>query len=431
MILRDDHVAAWDAAADSTLERRVYYVQNWRSDVVALTADNGRVLERAWYEPYGVPHGLPAKDLTATISSGADDYGVPNGAADLSDQVYYNTLYGGSSPRADVTGSTTGGDFDYGRPNGTLDSDDSTYWSGLSAQPAMGRKKLSSYTNASDLRNRKGLAGYEWDPAIKKYHVRNRVLDPEIGRWTRRDPLEYSYGPNVYSYVNASPMVMTDQSGLGNCIPGFEEQVFSKPTCMSHDVPVLPPPGDYYENFTFRSGDVTITIAYLFEARQSNTFLVATTEGFTNAHVPAWGIPWIWWHQAIDHPAKAYAELRLRIRCPGANAFPKSTPLDGSGNQIAERKTKWVHVRSEVYMNEREVLAIECHKIVPPPALLEVNTTHKVTFVFRRNVTYSGGGGVRSGPIDANVKIQATYDAGDSLFFQRSFHRWWWCPGCP
>ncbi|MCB9845410.1 MAG: hypothetical protein H6811_05440 [Phycisphaeraceae bacterium] len=159
-------------------------------------------------------------DLTSTISSGADEYGVPptcrsGAAADLSDQVYDNTLYGGSSPRADVTGSTTGGDFDYGRPNGTLDSDDSTYWSGLSAQPAMGRKKLSSYSNAADLRNRKGLAGYEWDPAVKKYHVRNRVLDPEIGRWTRRDPLGYVDGTGLYAYPMG--MAAIDPMGL-TCI---------------------------------------------------------------------------------------------------------------------------------------------------------------------------------------------------------------------
>ncbi|MCB9845515.1 MAG: hypothetical protein H6811_05985 [Phycisphaeraceae bacterium] len=138
--------------------------------------------------------------------------------ADPGDQVYDNTLYRGNRPRADVTGSTTGGDFHphagRGRPNGTLDSDDSTYWSGLSAQPAMGRKKLSSDTNASDLRNRRSLAGYEWDPAVKKYHVRNRVLDPEIGRWTRRDPLGYVDGASLYNYVNALCLLASDPMGL-------------------------------------------------------------------------------------------------------------------------------------------------------------------------------------------------------------------------
>lgn len=66
MILRDDHDADWTAAADSTLERRVYSAQNWRADVVALMADNGRVLERTWHEAYGTPHSSPAVDLSGT-----------------------------------------------------------------------------------------------------------------------------------------------------------------------------------------------------------------------------------------------------------------------------------------------------------------------------------------------------------------------------
>ncbi|MCB9846569.1 MAG: hypothetical protein H6811_11370 [Phycisphaeraceae bacterium] len=64
MILRDDHVAAWDAAADDTLERRIYYVQNWRSDVCASDAARARAPRglgegrvRAWHEPYGQQRG--------------------------------------------------------------------------------------------------------------------------------------------------------------------------------------------------------------------------------------------------------------------------------------------------------------------------------------------------------------------------------------
>ena len=42
--------------------------------------------------------------------------------------------------------------------------------------------------------NRKGYAGYEYDEAVSKYHVRNRILDPALGRWTRRDPLPSENG---------------------------------------------------------------------------------------------------------------------------------------------------------------------------------------------------------------------------------------------
>ncbi len=93
MVLRDDHDADWDAAADDTLERRVYYVRNWRADVIALLADNGRVLERVWYEPYGTPHGSPAADWTLSNTAAADDYGVLDGDADANDSSYYTTLY--------------------------------------------------------------------------------------------------------------------------------------------------------------------------------------------------------------------------------------------------------------------------------------------------------------------------------------------------
>lgn len=83
MILRDDHDADWTAATDATLERRVYpiqnWAQNWRADVVALLADNGRVLERTWYEPYGTPHSSPAADLTGSLDTNSDFYGVPVG----------------------------------------------------------------------------------------------------------------------------------------------------------------------------------------------------------------------------------------------------------------------------------------------------------------------------------------------------------------
>ena len=62
VMLRDDHDADWTAAADATLERRVYYAQNWRADVVALMADNCRVLERIWEGPTA-GRGVLSQDL--------------------------------------------------------------------------------------------------------------------------------------------------------------------------------------------------------------------------------------------------------------------------------------------------------------------------------------------------------------------------------
>ncbi|MGE0365174.1 MAG: RHS repeat domain-containing protein [Phycisphaerales bacterium] len=67
--------------------------------------------------------------------------------------------------------------------------------------------------------NRRGYAGYEFDPTFvgnkrSLYHVRHRVYDAGVGRWTRRDPLGYIDGMGLYEYVRTSPLRHTDDSGL-------------------------------------------------------------------------------------------------------------------------------------------------------------------------------------------------------------------------
>ena len=60
----------------------------------------------------------------------------------------------------------------------------------------------------SDVGNRKGYAGYELDDAIagayRLYHVRNRVLNSDLGRWLRRDPLGYIDGRNLNESLSAA-----------------------------------------------------------------------------------------------------------------------------------------------------------------------------------------------------------------------------------
>ncbi|MCC6285976.1 MAG: hypothetical protein IT439_11875 [Phycisphaerales bacterium] len=222
VILRDDHEDDWTEAADSTLERRVYYCQNWRADVVALLAENGRVVERAWYEPYGTPHGLNPGDFGGTSSSGDDHYLVPDGDSDSDDATTYLALFGGGNALSDTTGSSDPGDGEYGRPNGVIDSDDYFYFLDRAGDAVtLGRNVLSAGHDgaiashgAGNLRNRRGLAGYEWDPHVRRYHVRNRLLYPEIGRWTRRDPLGYVDGMGLYAYCRGSPALYVDALGL-------------------------------------------------------------------------------------------------------------------------------------------------------------------------------------------------------------------------
>ena len=50
LIVRED-----DTTGNGTLDRRTYYCQNWRSDVVALVGAGGKLKVRIKYSSYGIP----------------------------------------------------------------------------------------------------------------------------------------------------------------------------------------------------------------------------------------------------------------------------------------------------------------------------------------------------------------------------------------
>ncbi len=146
------------------------------------------------------------------------------------------TLYNASNARADLTGSMVSTNFAYGRPDGTVGSVDDAYFAVLYvAAESLSRGVLSGSASSDSLRNRKGLAGYEWDPSTSKYHVRNRVLDPETGRWTRRNPLGYVEGASLYQYVSSAAMLMTDPTGLPGGVPGAVAQSTWPPSVPPRD----------------------------------------------------------------------------------------------------------------------------------------------------------------------------------------------------
>ena len=64
--------------------------------------------------------------------------------------------------------------------------------------------------------NRHGYAGYEFEPVTSYafWHVRNRVHNADLGRWTRRDPLQTASGTNLQSYAGATPLIARDPMGL-------------------------------------------------------------------------------------------------------------------------------------------------------------------------------------------------------------------------
>ncbi len=72
----------------------------------------------------------------------------------------------------------------------------------------------------SRIGNRKGYAGYEFDRSIEAYHVRHRVYIPELGRWTKRDPIGYVDGMGLYQYVNGNVIRLIDTFGLLGNTPG-------------------------------------------------------------------------------------------------------------------------------------------------------------------------------------------------------------------
>ncbi|MCH8342427.1 MAG: RHS repeat-associated core domain-containing protein [Planctomycetes bacterium] len=189
VVLRDkDANTAWSTASDGTLEERIYYCHNWRGDVVALIDDTADQVEQVRYSSYGVPFGLPKGDTDG------------DGDLDTTDVNQIRTWV--NSAQYDVRG-----DLDL---DGDVDGTDHT--NATNASPV-----TLGWGVLSDVGNRKGYAGYELDDAIagnyRLYHVRNRVLNSDLGRWLTRDPLGYVDGANLYEYVGSNPLGAVDPMG--------------------------------------------------------------------------------------------------------------------------------------------------------------------------------------------------------------------------
>lgn len=73
-------------------------------------------------------------------------------------------------------------------------------------------------TNSSgSLTNPFQYTSRELDSETNLYYFRARYLDPNIGRFISEDPLGWDEGPNYYSYVDNSPLVLNDPSGETPC----------------------------------------------------------------------------------------------------------------------------------------------------------------------------------------------------------------------
>lgn len=182
VILRDRDA---DGSGGGSLEERRYLCQNWRHDVSAVVTDVGKMIEWGKYTSYGVPDALPAGDTDSD-----NDWDATDSAA----------ITGGYELRKDA------------ELDGDVDANDITHANSITGgYQTLGWNVLSS----TGVKNRKGYAGYERDhSAGVLYHVRHRVLNTTLGRWTRRDPLGYVDGANVYTFVAGRPISETDENGL-------------------------------------------------------------------------------------------------------------------------------------------------------------------------------------------------------------------------
>ena len=74
VVCRDkDANTDWTAASDGVLEERVYYCQNWATDVSAIVGSAGETLEWEKYSPSGTPFGLPGGDTDSNGNCDSTD----------------------------------------------------------------------------------------------------------------------------------------------------------------------------------------------------------------------------------------------------------------------------------------------------------------------------------------------------------------------
>ena len=215
LLLRDkDADTSWADASDGTLEERVYSLHNWRGDVVELIDDAANRVESVRYSSYGVPFGMPPGDTDN------------DGDGDSADDSQFTTWINAST--YDVRG-----DLDL---DGDVDATDQSTFQSNYQGITLGRGKLSTGPD-SGVGNRRGYASYEHDGNVDSVaHVRHRVLMIAIGKWSRRDPLGYVDGMNLYAYVATNPLASIDPRGLSR-------------VCLTSSVPISVDPFDVIDRW--------------------------------------------------------------------------------------------------------------------------------------------------------------------------------------
>jgi RHS repeat-associated protein len=184
-------------AEEDGAEVRMFHATDAQFSSVAVLLDNGSLLERVAYSPYGVArHQWPAD------ASG-------DGAVNSADLSIVLSSYGS------ITSTTYRSEADFNR-DGNVDAADLA--AVLSYAAALPEGALSS----AGIANRTGYCGYRFAPETEMYLARNRWNSPPLGRWIQRDPLGYVDGMGLYEYVRGAPLNGVDPPGTRRQVIAFE-----------------------------------------------------------------------------------------------------------------------------------------------------------------------------------------------------------------
>jgi len=186
------------------------------------------------YTPYGSPRRLNMNSVDIAFDDGSAlppvgtaTAGNVNNGVETGDYNLFLATFFDSLPAADVAnddGTPLPPFGPLGVNNGVTEGDYNLFFAkfydGGADEPGL---------SAPEVANTIGYAGYEHDPILLTpsalsadpnqssaayYHVRHRVYDTNLGRWTRRDPLGYVDGMGLYEYVAGVPLVYLDPFGL-------------------------------------------------------------------------------------------------------------------------------------------------------------------------------------------------------------------------
>jgi RHS repeat-associated protein len=215
VLLRDRPPSTDQPNAGGTLEERLYFLQNWRADVVLIAGSSGSLKERTDFSAYG----QPILERTADFDGDGD--------VDGSDNATYAAASGASVGDAHYNWKC---DFDN---DGDIDGTD---FGAFGAQ--FGTTRDRGELSSGAVGNTRGYAGYVRDTALPLEHVRHRVYRSDLGRWTRRDPAGYVDGGSLYGYVASRPLVGMDPMGLCSGLGCGGGRTISPPT---HSAPVIMP----------------------------------------------------------------------------------------------------------------------------------------------------------------------------------------------